>query len=128
MPFVGPLNAEEWLASPNLFSGGAHVNAAGFVGLAPDDLTPNRFWAELEDDGTPHGWVVGMPPERRGFHAYVTEAGGTKRTLSRQTLAPMPYLGAQAWVANQAFIRETHPTGAGIAPRCPSFPSPASPW
>src|SRR5215203_855063 len=92
----------------------------------PDDLSPNPNWRDIAANGEPERWDFPMPPNRRGFHAYLSELNGARGTITRQTLAPRSY-DNQGWQANQPRIAGATPHRTRSGTDVSDLPAPATP-
>lgn len=113
-PIVSFKDVADWAAA--ILTGSAHP-IGDSLGLAPDDLSPNRNWREIDQDGQPRGWILEQGVKRVGHHHYASRAGNRpvgatvptietkpprRETLVRQT--PLPTALAEAFSALQPLI------------------------
>lgn len=114
MSIVAFRDVSDWAAC--ILTGSAHP-IGDSLGLAPDDLSPNRNWREIDEDGNARGWILEQGVKRVGHNHYSSRAGNRppgstvpaieekpprRETLVRQT--PLPTALGEAFSALQPLL------------------------
>lgn len=61
----------------------------GKVSLEGSNYEGNWGFFEVDEDGHPNGFAVGMPPDATGWWVYASEVNGGPTTMAAQTTAPI---------------------------------------